>query len=430
MPSSSSSSGPAQTAYWNPTAPPVAQVDSLTVGAVALGGVITATVGIYPNQGSVSYTCTGSDTTSTAASALQALLAALQDGRFQEIAWTVSGAVITATAQTAGTPFTLAASSSGGATLTRAAVTANSSPNDAGNAQNWNRNGQQQLPQNGDAVIVQNSAVSLLWNLGTLASVQFASYTRWQSFTGQIGLPPVNKNGYVEYRPQYLQFAGPPGGTLTMNLGPGQTGNGPSLERYNVGTQQTTLNLLGSGTASLDYAVYFLGSNVFNVLNVYAASIGVATLPGETASIQTATVLNGATATFGAGCTFSGTLTLNNSGAVLFDAPNTIYAQQSSQVVVESSGGLQYPTVTAISGSTITWLSDGNISTLTLQTGATFDKSQDARPIVVTSSNQDGDSTVSKDPWSAITWTNPITFRNAVQNGPVQTGPGRTFKLV
>lgn len=431
MPSSSSSAGPAPAVvFWSPTAPPVQQVDSLTVGAVATGGVVTATVGVYPNNASVAYTCLSTDTTASAAAALQVLLAALQDGRFQEIIWTVSGAVITATAQTAGTPFTLAGSGSGGATLTRASVTLNSSPSDVGAAANWNRNNQQQLPQNGDTVIVQDSTVPLLWNLDALKAVQFGSYTRWQSFTGTIGLPEVNANGYVEYRPTYFQFVGPPGGVLTMILGQGQTGSGPQRERYNVGSQQTVLNLFGAGSPLDDYAVRFLGSNVFNVLNVYASSLGVAVLPTETAAVQTATVLNGASLTCGAGCTFSGTLTLFNSTAVLFDAPNAIVAQQGSTLTVESSGGLTYPSVQLVSGSTAKWLSDGNVSNLVLQTGSVFDKSQDARPITVSASSQDGDTTTTRDNWNAISWGSAIVFRNAIGSGPVQTGVGRTFKIV
>ncbi len=425
---SSSSAGPANVTYWSPTALTIAQVDTLTVSAVSTGGIITATVGIYPNNAGVSYVCLATDTTSTAAAALQALLQAQQDGRFQEITWSVSANIITATAQEAGTPFTLTASSSGGATMTRASVTANTSPNDAGNAANWNRNQQQSLPQNGDTVIVQDSSVPILWNLDQLASVRFASYTRWQSFTGTIGLPETNPNGYIEYRPTYFQFAGPSGGVLTMILGQGQTGGGPQRERYNVGSQQTVVNLVGAGSPLDAYSVRFLGSNVFNVLNVYAASMGVAVLPAETAAIQTATVLNGASLTCGAGCTFSGTLSLFNSSAVLFDAPNSVMAQQGSSLTVESNG-LTYPTVSLLSGSTATWLSDGNISNLVLQTGSIFDKSQDARPIVVSISSQDGDSTTVRDNWNAITWTTAIVFRNAIGSGPVQTGPGRSFKI-
>ena len=429
MPSSSSSGVPATTTYWNPTAPPIAQVDALTVSAVANGGVLTATVGIYPNNASVSYTCTGTDTTSTAAAALQAILASVQDGRFQEIVWTVASNVVTATAQTPGTPFTLAASSSGGATLTRSAVTANVSPSDAGNAANWDRNNAQQLPQNGDTVIVQNSSVPILWNLDALKNVQFASYTRWMSFTGTIGLPEVNSNGYVEYRPTYFQFSGPPGGILSMILGVGQTGSGPTRERYNVGSQQTTLDLFGSGSPQDDYAVRFLGSNVFNVLNVYASSLGAAMLPAETAAVQNATVLNGASLSCGAGCAFSGTLTLFNATAVLFDAPNTIMCQQASTLTVESNGALTYPSVSLYSGSTASWLSDGNIGTLNLQTGSSFDKSLDARAITITNSAQDGDTTLVRDPWNAIVWGNPISFRNAISGGPVQVGPNRSFKV-
>lgn len=428
MSSSSSSAGPAQIVFWSPSQLATAQVETITLASVNPGAVITVTVGIAPNTATISYTA-GTNNTTTEAAALQALLANATDPRFQEIGFVASTNTIICTAVTAGTPHTLAVAQQGGASISIAVTTPNTSPNDVADPANWNRNGVQQLPQNGDTVIVAESAVGMWWNLSALAAVQFATYTRWQTMSGTIGLPEVNAAGYTEYRPTYFQFSGPPGGVLQMVLGQGQTGGGPGRERYNVGNQKTTLTLVASGTPLDDYAVRFLGSNVLNVLNVFGSSLGVAMLPGETASIASAIVLNGASLALGPQVTITGALQVNGASAVLMCAPGSVLAQAGSSIVVQSAGGLTYPSITAKQGSQVSWLSDGNVTNLVLQTGSVFDKSADARPITVSTSVQDGDTTVVSDPWSAISWGSKITFTNAVQSGPVLVAAGRQVQF-
>jgi trimeric autotransporter adhesin len=415
------------TVYWNPNAQFTAQVDTLTVaGTPAAGNVITATI----NTKNISYTLTGADTAITAAAALQALLAntSITPPEFQEMTWSVSGAVITATAATPGTPFTLTSSATGGgATITHANVTANSSPSDVDNASNWLRSGSPSLPQNGDDVVVADSSVGLLWNLASLSAVTFASFTRWQSFTATIGLPEINPAGYQEYRPTYFQFAGS-ASPIAVNLGVGLTGGGPSRERYNVGTSQVILNVLAAGGAADDYSVRFLGTNASNVLNVQNVSVGVAMLPGEVATVASATVDGGGSLSLGVGTTFSGKLTANNGTSTLFCASATLDAFNGSQVTVQSTG-LTYTTVLASNGSTLTWTSNSTITALTLTTGAVLDKSSDVRPMTITNATIDGDTCQVLDPNSAITWSNPATVKNQVSSGPFTFAGPRTVQI-
>ena len=156
-------------------------------------------------------------------------------------------------------------------------------------------------------------------------------------------------------------------------------------------------------------------------------------LPTEAATVANATVLTGGFLAAGVGCTVTGTLTINGGQALLINAPNNpinaVLGQYGARIVVSSIGGAVYPSITLKSGSTATWLSDASITTLVLQTGSVFDKSADARPIGVTNSTQDGDTTIVRDPQNAISWLNPITFTNAALSGPVQLGPGRTWKI-
>ncbi len=192
------------TTYWNPDAHKIPhKADTLTIaGTPATGN----TVYVVINDKILSYTLTGSDTTATTASGLLAVLQSTNaPAEFQEIAWSVLSTVVTGTAKAAGTPFALTVGATGGgATITHANIVVNVSPSDVNNANNWLRNGSASLPQNGDDVVVQNSATSMLWNLNQLAAVAFNSFTRWQSMTGTIGLPAQNPNGYIEYGPAPL----------------------------------------------------------------------------------------------------------------------------------------------------------------------------------------------------------------------------------
>lgn len=415
--------------FFNPNAPAYSQVDSLTVGgAPVAGNTISATI----NSKAVTYTVVTGDTTSTAAAGLQALLSAsTAPPEFAEVNWTVSSAVVTGTAATPGSPFTLTASAAGAATLTRAAVTANSSPSDAANAANWLRNGVAALPQNGDDVTLADSSVPLLWNLNALAAVMFNSLTRWQSMTGQIGLPEVNATGgYQEYRPQYFQFStvggSGSGGLSRVLLGAGQSGSGPSLEKYQAASA-AAWTVLASGSPSGDYAVRILTGGASTLL-VTSAAVGVAMLNGETSALASATVDGGGSLALGAGCSVSGTLRVKNGSVFLMDAPASLVAEQGSQATVNSVG-LTHPDVQVLAGSSVSWLSDSTITSLTLQDGSTFDKSGDVRPVTVVSSAIDADCLV-LDPNNCLTFTNRTTVRGAVQSGPFVFGTGRSVLWV
>lgn len=412
--------------FWNPNAAAISEVDTLTVTAVASGGVLSAII----NGKAVTYTCTVSDTTATAAAAWQAILAntALVPPEFSEATWTVNGAVITSTANTPGTPFTLTSSGAGGATVTHAVAIANVSPSDVNNPANWLRAGSPAIPVNGDDVIVANSSVPLLWNLSALAAVTFNSFTRDQSFTATIGLPQQNPNGYIEYRPTYFAFSGANTPT-SMILGTGQVGGGPSRERYSLGSALFAVTILNSGSPADTYAVCILGTNAGNTVTLQNTSLGVAMAPGEASSLATVSVDGGGAIAIGTGVTFSGNLTVVNASAAIYCAiGGFIYAQQGAQVVVGSLTQT-YSSVQAIGGSYVLWLSDSTITSLVLHTSSSFDKSQDLRTITVTNSIIDGDTCQVNDPNNAITYTNPTVVNNVINSGPFLTGPGRHIQV-
>jgi hypothetical protein len=425
--------------WWNGNAQTLAQTQTITLTAVALNAVYTAQI----SNKTISYTASGTDTTSTAASAWQQLLSANNaPPEFAEIVFTASSNTITATARSAGTPFTLTATAASGGTITQATPQPNSSPADVNNANNYLRGGvggSVGLPQNGDDLILANSAVPLLWNLDKLASVRLNSLTRWQSFTGTVGLTENNPNGYYEYRPTYFQFSGPQFGILAVTLGQGHVGGGPSRERYNVGGQQTNFAALAAGSAADDYAIRFLGTHALNTLRIAGTSVGVAMLQGESASLATALVDGGGSLALGPGLSFTGTssvagpssvgaaapgvVTALNASLILWCCPGSVILDQAAQALLQANGST-YPSLLAQGGAVITSLSSSTITSLVLTQAATFDKSSDVQPQTIIGGQVDGDCQI-LDPNNALSYQTAIAVNGSMQAGAFHFGRGR-----
>lgn len=445
----------ATTAYWAPNQAAVAQVRSYAFTAPSsVGNTYTASI----NGKSVTYTSVAGDTATTVATALFNLLNVSTGiaAEFTEITFTnPSAGTVVATATTAGTPFAgvtvngvanvgLVLTTGNGLAngITTTETTANASPNDVYDAQNWLRvnfantppSSTRALPVNTDDVVVANTGVSMLWNLDRLADVQFNTYTREQSFTGTIGLPENNPGGYTEWRATYFRFNGPqgsvPSGGLAMVLGAG-SGSGPSRERYDLQSSQYTLTVLAAGSAADEFGVRILGqhtSNTFRLLG--GVSLGIAMLPGEKANLSSSTVDGGATLGIGANVTWTAasTLTMLGGAAILNAAPATLTMSNGAQAVF-ATDGLTWATITAQGGCNLTFLAGGVITTLTMSVGCTLDKSNDVRGLTITNHTIDGDSCQIIDPLNSITFTNAGSVKQQVSSGPYLFTGTRTVKV-
>ena len=438
------------TTYWAPNQASIAQVVTYTFTVPnSIGNTYNATI----NGKTVTYSSVSGDTAALAATGLFNLLNVSTSiaPELTEITFAnPSSGKITATAKTAGTPFANVSGTSAGLVLstgnglsggiTTANTTANASPSDVNDPQNWLRvtapaPGVRQLPQNSDDIIIANSSVPLLWNLGQLASVQFNTYTRWQSFTATIGLPDINPNGYTEWRETYFKFSGPqgsvPSGGLAMVLGQGNTGSGPSRERYNVGSQPVTLTILAAGSTEDEFGVRFLGVHTTNTFTLLGnVSLGIAVYPGETSNLSSCTVDGGALLQIGEGVTWtaSSTLTVFGGTLVLHAAPATLNLNNGAQATI-AEDALTWATVTLRGGSSLVCLAGGTITTLTLETSSSLDKSNDARALTITNSTIDGDTCFINDPLNAITWTNATSVKQQVASGPFRFTGTKTVKV-
>lgn len=441
------------TTFWSPNQSAIAQVETYTFTVPSsVGNTYTATI----NGKSVTYTSVSGDTAATAATGLYNLLNASTSlpAELTEITFdNPSSGVITATARTPGTPFAditingvsgqgLVMSTGNGLSdgITTTHTTPNYSPSDVYDAQNWLRvvapaPGVRALPQSGDDIIVSDTATPLLWNLDRLSTVQFASYTRYQSFTGTIGLPDANPNGYAEWRATYFKFDGPagsvPSGGLPMVLGVSTTGGGgPSRERYDLQSSPVTVTVLASGGAADEYGVRFKSVHTGTTFQLGGGvSLGIAMLPGEVANLTTCTVTDG-TLGVGVGVTWTAgsTLTMQGGSAVLNAAPATLTLNNGSQATI-TEDQLTWATVTAQGGSAVNFNAGGTVTTLTLSAGASLDKSGDSRALTITNSTMDGDTCFINDPYNSITFTNATSVKQQVTSGPIRFTGTRTVKV-
>lgn len=396
---------------WVSGAPAIAQVVTLTVGGTAANGqVYTVAMGIN-NTKTVSYTATGTDTNTTIATAIYNALTASTYPEFEEETWAnPSAGTITATANTAGLPFTLACSATGTGTLTQSTTTASSGPNDVEIASNWSLN---RLPANGDDMFVTGTSQGLLYNLQALAAVTLASLTWDTTFTGSAGLPAQNASGYAEYRQTYFQVS-----ATTENYLPGTGGGSPFIQR-DQGSAAWTVNVQATGSPAVQGrpALLLKGTNAANVLNVTLGNVGSAIDPGDLATWQTINVgyqqskKTDVTLSLGAGCTLT---TINqNGGKITARTAVSAWTQNDGTAAFYGAGAL---TTLDVEGGTFSYQSNGALGTWTVGAAGTLDFSADPR------ARNAGAGTVYGtllDPNKTVTFGSPISFPEGVsgQNG-------------
>jgi len=196
----------------------------VTVGAT---GTSTANVAIALKEAWMS--ATRSDGTGTPDATSNA--GGQEFGEFAEMTATVSGSVVTLIANTAGNPITLtvteATATTGTATLaTPQAATGREFWSDA---DNWDSG---TVPASDDIVVFRDSDVSCRYGLpnGSLE----VTIQQWMSYTGEIGLPEINRNDprkpYHEYRQRYVRLDDAGAGTdIAHRFGLGKDGVGSTL---------------------------------------------------------------------------------------------------------------------------------------------------------------------------------------------------------
>jgi hypothetical protein len=306
-------------------------------------------------------------------------------------------------------------------TFTLSTPTASAGPNDWSTAANWSTGS---VPVNSDDVYLTNTSNAILYGLNQ-SGVSLNSINSDSTFTGTCGLPLSNPNGYVEYRPRYLQV-----GFTTLNHGAG-TGSGSGRVLLDGGTVQWTANVFSTGSPA-DQGVPALvlkGTNAGNVLNVQQGTVGVATDAGDVSTVATIRIgsqqsqQTDVNLTLGDGCTLT---TISQYGGQLFFADNvttlTMFGGTATALEAAAVG-----TLSLQKGATYYHESSGTITTATVGGSARLDFSRDPRARTVTNLTVAAGGTL-VDSNKTVTFTNPFLLQNCTLND-VTLDLGANFNL-
>jgi len=222
-----------------------------------------------------------------------------------EFVATVSGSVVTLTANTAGNPITLSvvAVTAGSGTAVEATATAATGPNHFNNTDNWSG---ATVPVNGDVIIFDQSGKSdCLYSIAT----GFAAATVYvnKGYTGNIGLAAINRadarNPYAEYRTRLLEFTA----AITLNVG---HGTGEMGSRVFVKSANVTLDVLDSGRSEIrdEPVVQVMGTGYVDG-SIRGGFVGIGFREEDTSIVGSVVVDpmpgNDARLVLGGGCTFT-----------------------------------------------------------------------------------------------------------------------------
>lgn len=407
------------TKQWTGAAPAVAQVQTWAfAGTWEANDLIRATIG----GKTVDFTA-GSTTTATVVSNLVTAWNALSQSVYPEFTGTSDGATASAnsttftlTAKKAGVPFIVTLTpleSNGGSAdsqtieggtsaTTGTQSTASSGPNHWDATGNWSGGA---IPVDTDDIVFSNSSIDCLYGISQ-SSIDLASLKIEQSYTGKIGL--ADHNGlYPEYRTKDLTL-----GTVTLlEIGKG-IGNGSQRIRLDVGSNACTLNMLNSGSSSEAGAepVLWKGTHASNVVNVSKGQLGIATRPGETATVATLRVgylsnqAGDSTVRCGAGTTLT---TIEQAGGRLeINSAVTTLGITGGDCVFNGSAAM---TTLNADGGKVHYRSSGTLTTANVGDDAELDFSQDMRDRTVTNCTLSSDAKLA-DPFGTVTFTNPMTL--------------------
>jgi hypothetical protein len=406
--------------YWLGRAGAVAQVDTVTIAntwaqndtatLTINGKSLVVTIGTLVTTAQVATTIKEAWNDETLTDTDASFIPADPFPEHGEIVATVAGSVVTLTHETDGVPFTLTVteSTAGTGIATEATATAATGPNFWDNADNWGdgAGGAGAVPVSTDDVFIDNSDVSILYGLDQSA-VTLTSLTIRQNFTGEIGLPKTNPNGYPEYRDDYLQISG-----TTIDIGRGD-GQGSSRLKLDTGSVLAVITIVNTGAPIEDGlgALIWKGTNAGNEVEVIAGSVDIATFGSESATI--ATLRNNAGTVF---CGPGTSLTQVNLESGRLETSSNITGLTVSSGTFVLTNAATMVTAT-IAGGTFFHRSKGTITTLNLggPTGATLDCSQDNSPRTITTCNVNAGTTII-DPLRTITYTNGIARGTDVES--------------
>lgn len=257
-------------------------------------------------------------------------------------------------------------------------------------AANWEPSG---VPSGSDTPIFENTNRSCRYYSGSTYDDFTAVYIN-ASFTGEIGLPYENPNGYMEYRPQFLRID-----ALNLYVGNGEGEGSPRLKISNQHASnaknvfaKTCGSRVNQNVPSFLYTAGGTGSGQFNIFD--RSDVGVSGNEGELATTSVGDFDSAPGSKFfgGSGCTFNGSVDVGGQvthngtrgaaatrilpgGNLLINGASTSYG---TTIQVFDQGVLR---LGSIAPSSVTLGS----SSLTLFSGSKLDLTEGLSPVTITS---------------------------------------------
>lgn len=414
------------TKRWIGTARQVTQVSTITITGtwsaadtvtVTINNVeATITVGSLTSTTQVATTLAQAWEGTTLTDTSAASAPTVNDGGFKiipefyEVTATSSSNVVTLTARTSGKPVTISVSDTAASgTASHSVTTTATGKWFWDNVDNWADNS---VPVNNDAIVFDTGDVDVRYNLTT--SIQPASVTITQGYTGKIGLAETNADDtsrtYPEYRTKYLTFSNN-SVTCTYTIGQGD-GTGSRRVRIDAGAGQSSVIIHNTGTRNeIDFpSVLFKGTHASNQVTVYRGDLGVAYVAGETSTVSTlrcGTDQGGTVKCIcGSGSTLT-TVTVAGAGNVQLNSNCTTLTM--TGCTVEYVAGA--PATANVWSGTLIDKSTATIGTaLTVGSTGSYDRSYDTRAKTITPKASLYKGAKLLDPNMTITFTNGVQF--------------------
>ena len=451
----------ADTYRWVGMALDVVQVDTITIANTwATNDTIDVTIG----QKTLTLTVGSDVTTAQVAESLKAMIAGEADpntgdaGRnalgnavaeFREVAATVSGSVVTLTADTPGKPFVVSVTetTAGDGTATEATATACTGSHYADNANNWYNvtDGTYEVPANGGhaeagVIVFEQGDTDCLYALTALTDVSPATFRIHSSYTGKIGLARINTDDSNYPYPEYRATAFAIGAVadaqeITTNIGKG-AGDGSSRVCLDFGDCQYTVTTYK--TASRDDSgvpvVLLQGSHALSTVNVRRGDVGVGFYSGDTSHLSVCKIGYMSNSTTDADLWIGSDTDMANAAVTQTGGELTLDATTSGGTI-DIYGG----TCTILSGThasidvsdaTLYYMSGGVITAATAGESAIIDFRLDSTARVVTAITLGYGATL-YDPHKTVTFTNGIILSTGVSldGVTIDVGQGRTIDV-
>jgi hypothetical protein len=425
--------------YFVGNAAAIAQVTTLTVvdASPASTETWTITIGDKALVYTVPAVDTPADATELAAAILANLNTAVATGgyaEFAELEWSVSAGVITATGPV-GVPILLSdettcaistSETAGSGTFVTAITTAASGPNFANVAANWSDGA---VPDGSDTPVFSDTDIDCLYGLATafpIASVTLTGFRVDASYTGKIGLPLFNENGYEEYRSRYLKVGLDPTLTIPIGWGPGNGSSRLYLDFETAATTTVKVYNTGQSEEGDGEALRLLMVHAADVLEIAGGSVGLAREVGQVSTVPTVRIQSGdgqdGNTIFraGSGCTL--TTIVCSGGEVLTDCALTTMTLLSGTWT--HTGGA-VTTIVNTAG-TMVDQSTGTISAYTGRGGSVYDHRSDFRAKTYTAVDLYAGATWLDPNAAANTYTAGIDFNQCYQADVIwDVGPNR-----